>query len=268
MLAALKHSPFLLAALLLAAPAAAGEYPACAGQVEIAGAKVLRVENDAVLVLEDGRAVDLEGILLPDGATDHAANLYTRQALATIREMTDGKETAIVVERPKEDRYGRIRAQVFFPKGGADNWIQLALLRQGLARVNMAPDRQQCSDELLAAERQARDARRGIWASEAYAVKTPASVNGLTGTFQIVEGTIKSVNVKNGRAYLNFGDDWRHDFTATIAPDDLAAFRKDGDDPHRFAGAKVRIRGWVETMNGPEIQIAAPKDIEVVGGVK
>ncbi len=244
-------------------PAVAGTYASCAGQVELAGAQVARVEDDAVLVLTDGRAVDLEGVLLPDGANDRAASLYKHQALDAIRTLTDGKNTAIVVERPKEDRYGRIRAHVFSADG---EWLQLSLLKEGLARVNVAPDRMQCANELLAAEREARDARRGIWASSAYAVKSPTAVNGDTGTFQIVEGKVTSVNIKNGRAYINFGENWQRDFVATIAPEDLDTFRKLGDDPHRLIGAQVRVRGWMEKLNGPEMQIAAPPAIEVIPG--
>ena len=39
--------------------------PDCAGKVEIAHARVLRVEQDGALILADGRSLQLEGIRLP-----------------------------------------------------------------------------------------------------------------------------------------------------------------------------------------------------------
>jgi len=54
--------------------------------------------------------------------------------------------------------------------------------------------------------------------------------------------------------YVNFAEDWRHDFTIAIARKDLAAFETAGFDLERLAGARVRVRGWVEWWNGPMIK--------------
>ena len=56
---------------------------------------------------------------------------------------------------PKEDRYDRLRVQGF----GAV-WLQPALLEQGLARVVISPDRNDCAPELYEAEGRARECRR------------------------------------------------------------------------------------------------------------
>jgi hypothetical protein len=66
------------------------------------------------------------------------------------------------------------------------------------------------------------------------------------------------------RGYLNFGADWKYDFTATIAPEDMKTFRAAGIDPESYAGKTVRVRGIIEWHNGPEIEIASPDDIEIV----
>jgi hypothetical protein len=96
-------------------------------------------------------------------------------------------------------------------------------------------------------------------------VRTPDTLPRDIGTFQIVEGNVIAADVDGGRAYLNFGRDWRSDFTATIAPDDMKLFGELGIDPRGYAGKHVRVRGWVESMNGPEIQLADPEAIEVLG---
>ena len=73
-----------------------------------------------------------------------------------------------------------------------------------------------------------------------------------------------NASVRAGRAYLNFGRDWRTDFTVTIAPEDLKAFRAANIDPASYAGKRVRVRGWIERMNGFEIEAAVPEAIEIL----
>lgn len=248
----------------LAAAAHASPLPDCAKHIEVAQIRIIRVENNGVVVLRDGRAADLEGILLPRGQRDHAPAFLARQAIAAARGMAVHHRATLAAEWPKEDRYGRLRAQVFFPETD-EPWLQVALLQQGLARVNIAPDRRECAAPLYAAERSARAHHRGIWAFAAYAIRTPHTLAGDMGTFQIVEGDVVSADVRGGRAYLNFGQDWRTDFTATISPDDMKLFRAAGIDPRGYAGKHVRVRGWIQSMNGPEIELADPESIEVLG---
>ena len=250
--------PILL--LLAAVPAAAAPLPSCAGPVEIADGRLLRVERNGSVILSDGRATHLEGIRLPGGAADRAPQAFADQAISTILALTHKGPMTLTAMPPKEDRYDRVRGQLF--AGGA--WVQLELLKRGLARVAVAPDRTECSDELYAAEAQARAARIGLWSVPAYAVRTPDNVGRDVGTFQIVEGTVKNADLKNGRAYLNFGADWRTDFTVTIEPEDMANFRRLGVDPRAYTGQTIRVRGLVQLLNGPEIEIANPQSVEVV----
>jgi len=68
----------------------------------------------------------------------------------------------------------------------------------------------------------------------------------------------------SGRAYLNFGRNWRSDFTVTISPDDMKTFRHAGVDPYAYAGKRIRVRGTIDRMNGFEIEVASPEAIEVL----
>ncbi len=260
----LRVGALSLGAVLAAAAAQAAPLPSCTSHIEVSGIKIVRVERNGVLVLSDGRAVELEGILLANAKRDRAPSDVTDLTLAALRSLADGKRATLAADRPKEDRYGRIRAQVFFTSSMTANWLQAEMLRRGWARVNIAPDRRGCARQLLAAEAEAREARTGIWALPAYAVRHADAAGGATGTFQIVEGVVRSADVRGGRAYLNFGSDWRSDFTATIAPDDLKLFRGTGIDPRAYAGRRVRVRGWMQSLNGPEIEISDPEAIEVL----
>jgi endonuclease YncB( thermonuclease family) len=242
---------------------AAGLAP-CAGPVEAKNVHVVRVEKNGDLVLADGRAVRLEGLLLPAGARDHAPAYLAEQAIAALHDLARNRDVTLSVFVPKEDRWGRLRAQIFFPQTKDEPWLQLAMLRRGFARVSIAPDRRECASELYAAEATARRKHYGIWASGFYDVRTPGDLDGAVGTFQIVEGKVLSTGIKDGRAFLDFGADWRHDFKVTISPDDMKRFRDTGVDPRTYEGLTLRVRGFVEQLGGPEIEVASPEAVEVV----
>jgi len=250
---------FLLA---LRVPAAA--FPDCAGPVELGHVRIMRVEpSDDLLVLHDGRAVHMEGIRFPHAAQDRAPAFIEQQAFNAIDSMARHHLLSVTALAPKEDRYDRVRGQVF-SEDNPEPWLQLALLKSGLARVQIAPDRTECAAELYAAEAQARALRLGLWAVPNYQLRSPDQLGGDTGTFQIVEGEVVSADVHDGRGYLDFGPDWRTDFTVTIAQEDMENFRRAGIDPRDYQGKRIRVRGIVQQLNGPEIEIANPQQIEVV----
>lgn len=250
----------IAAGLLLATPLRAAGLPPCAGPVEIAGGALLRVEPNGAVIFADGRAAHLEGIRLPAGAADRAPQNFADQALGALGALARKGTLTLTAVPPKEDRYDRVRGQLFV----AGDWAQAALLRAGLARVAIAPDRTECASELFAAEAQARAAHAGLWSAPAYAVRNPDTVGRDVGTFQVVQGKVLNVDLKGGRAYLNFGADWRTDFTVTIAHEDMAKFRDNGVDPRNYEGQTLRVRGFVQWLNGPEIEIANPQSVEVI----
>jgi hypothetical protein len=242
----------------------ASPLPRCETHIELSGIRVLRVEHNGVIVLRNGRAVDVEGILLPRGESDHAPAALAHEALAAEDALADHHRVTLALQPPKEDRYGRLRAQVFFPYDHDQPWLQLMLLERGLARVDLAPDRPECAGNLYAAEAKARAGHRGIWAYRAYAIRHPNDLAKDIGTFQIVEGIIQSVGAHDGRIFLDFGPDWRSDFTATIAPKNMKRFRRAGLNPRKLMGKHVRVRGWVQSWHGPEIDLAIPQQLQIL----
>ncbi len=250
--------------MLVCGQAGAQQIPSCAGPIEAQNVQAVRVEKNGAVIFDDGRAVRAEGILLPAGMPDKAPDALASQALGAMSQLVHDKLVTVTAKPPKEDRYGRIRAQIFLPDNPSDPWLQLALLKRGLARVSLAPDRRECASELLAAEAQARATKTGLWAYPAYVVRNPQTVARDVGTFQVVEGKVVSANLRGGRGYLDFGADWHSDFTVTISQDDMENFRAASVDPRGFAGKTVRVRGWVENRDGPEMEVAVPESIEIV----
>ena len=236
--------------------------PPCAGPVEIAHAKVVRVERNGVLVLSDGRAVTLEGIRLQRTQPGALEMQIAPPALAAIRDMTAAGDITFTAVRPQEDRYDRLPSQAF--AGGA--WLQTALLEKGLARVALSPDRGECAAELQAAEARGRAMHAGLWAASGaaqYRVRGPQDMQGTAGTFQVVEGWVTNVGRGGSRTFIDFGDDRQLGFSATIAAEDRARFR--GFDLQMLIARHVRIRGMVQDYRGrPEMALSNPAQIEIL----
>ena len=256
----MRFLPLLtLAGLFLPAAAMAMPLPDCAGGVEIAHAHVMRVEKNGALILDDGRAVLLEGIRLP--GADRPNLPVAGEALDTLSELAMKESLTLTSTPPKEDRYDRVRVQAF-----GNVWVQTELLRRGLARVDVDPDRSECAPDLYEAEQTARKAKLGLWALPQFAVKRADALSGAAGTFQIVEGRIENVSSHDGRVFLDFNQDYRKGFTATIAPEDHKIFRNSDPALEDLAGHTVRLRGMVEDFNGrSEIALSNPYQIELIG---
>ena len=143
-------------------------------------------------------------------------------------------------------------------------WIQGALLAEGLARVHSLVDDRAMVAEMLVIERRARAARLGIWSQPRYRVRPASEADAGLRSFQLVEGRVKAAAVVRGRGYLNFGDDWREDFTVSIGPRDRRRFEAEGIAIEDYEGRLVRVRGWVDSFNGPMIEATHPEQIEVL----
>ena len=250
-----------LAVAALAVPSLA-DAPPCAGAVEIGDAHIMRVEKNGVLVMTDGRALKLEGIRLPAGAADRAPQAIADRAQAELTSLAKGREIDARAVYPKEDRYDRVRSQIFTRDG---LWLQLDLLQKGMARVDIAPDRGECNRELYAAEADARKAGAGLWAEPAYAARLPEQIAPDIGTFQIVVGRVaRSYAASDGAVVLQFGTDQRRDFAVRIAADDVKTFKFMGVDPLNYEGKLIRVRGTVQPLGGPGIAVGNPKQIELL----
>ncbi len=253
--------PLLLAllALFIAAPGGGPE-----GLARGAAGTVREVIDGDTVVLGDGREVRLVGIQapkLPLGRPGFAKWPLADEARARLAALTLDKRVDLYHGGRRVDRHGRALAHLVDAEG---RWMQGAMLEAGLARVYTFADNRALADRMLALEREARAAGRGIWADPYYRVRTPGETHGLIDSFQIVTGRIVSAAVVRGRGYLNFGPDWRTDFTVYVPPKARRLFEEEGIDLHALEGRRVRVRGWIDSYNGPEIVATHPEQIEIL----
>ena len=265
---------FLMLALVAAAPAIA------ASKLEDGGTGIVReiVDGHSLTIEMVGtteatpteaavgskiqvRLVGIQAPELPLGRAGVEAWPLAEESKAALSQLALNKTVRISFGGRKLDRHGRLLAQLYAEDG---TWIQGALLSRGMARVYTFADNRMLIDEMLAREREAREAKRGIWADPFYALRSPDETEKLVGTFQIVEGRVVSAAVARGRGYLNFGQDWKRDFTIEIVPSALGLFRQADLDIASFSGKRIRVRGWIESFHGPMIEATHPEQIEVL----
>lgn len=226
-------------------------------------ARVVEVVDGDTVVLDSGVEVRLVGIQAPKLALGRAGFVewpLAEEAKAALKQLILGRAVTLYYGGRRTDRYGRALAHLRRDDG---LWVQGAILERGLARVYSFRDNRALIPEMLTIERRARAARGGIWADPFYDMRTPDDVAQYVDSFQLVEGRVLHVAVVRGRVYLNFGADWRTDFTVTVAPEHRAVFENEGWHPHALEGRVVRVRGWIKSFNGPMIEVTHPEQIEV-----
>lgn len=255
----------------------------CLLEEETSASVVTSVIDGDTLVLEDGREVRLTGIQapkLPLGRPNFETWPLAEEARDAVAGLALGKRAVLRFGGARMDRHKRVLAQVFIVReeGGFD-WLQKEMLERGFARVYTFSDNRTCSEELLEAERTAREERRGIWADAFYDIQDAADVPVLldrVGRFELVEGRVASAALVGGRLYLNFGDDYRTDFTVTVHKRDVKLFGTqepwaslltggEAADVSALKGRRVRVRGWLDRYNGPEMEATHPEQIEFTG---
>jgi len=193
-----------------------------------------------------------------------------RESKRALEKLVLGKKVRLETGKNDIDRHGRLLAHLYAPDGV---WVQGEMLKSGMARVYTFPDNRIKAAEMLALEGRARKTGLGIWGHPFYAVRDgarPVELHKRIGTFQVIEGRIKAAAKVKSRIYLNFGADWRTDFTVAVRTRAAKLFKGAGVDLEALSGRRVRVRGWLKSRNGPTIEATHPEQIEVlaVSGIK
>jgi micrococcal nuclease len=242
----------LCLAMLLIAP---GAY----AQSNDGAATVARVLSGNLLELDDGRVIRLAGVRLPARADGRAAQELAR-AKTTLAGLVERRAVRLEPRDPPIDRHGRLVAQIWRDDG---LWLQGVLLEQGHVQVQTRPGEVARASEMAAREDAARDAVLGIWADGGFAARPAHQTATLVGGFQIIQGRIVRVAPTERYIYLNFGADWRADFTVRVARSSERSFREAGIDIDQLVGRDVEVRGYVLQAGGPLIELSHPEQIRI-----
>lgn len=246
--------PVLLFFFMFFTPGMALAYPATIAEV---------FDGDTLLTTE-GEHIRLVNINTPEVAHDKTpAQPYGEEARHYMTQRVKGQKVEVKTARKKTDKYKRTLAEIFL-KGQSLNEEMIA---QGLAHVYTFPDNSENVQPLHNLEDAARRQRKGLWQSPRWQVMVAGSSvpDAWIGEFHIVEGTVRNVVPMKDRVYLNFGDNWRDDFTVEIPKKFSKQFAAQHINPAKdYRGKKLRVRGFLKPVNGVLVTATHPAQLEVI----
>jgi endonuclease YncB( thermonuclease family) len=233
--------------------------------------RIDKIIDSLTIELKDGTIVRLASVNIPDFHIYEDAP-YSEKALKFLKEkLSEGTEVMLYQTRNrKKGRINRMEQQLahVVVKGSESEnktWIQGQLIREGLAYVHMASNNHLMLNDLYLAEDIARKEEKGIWAEDSlYRVVTPEQASDKIGDFAVIEGVVEKVATVRNNIYLNFGKDWKTDFTIQVPPATRKQFAKQGLNALNMAGQKIRVRGYLREYNGPLIELKNSAHFEVV----
>lgn len=231
------------------------------GSVEIS-----RVLDGLTILMKDGRIIRLVGLEIP-GFADLEPSEYALKARDSLNAVLP-EGTTLLLHQTKDRGKGRLNrmehhlAHLEVKETG--QWVQGELIKQGLARVYLPERNIEMADQLFALEKQAREDKKGIWESEEF-LDQADNLEMPRNQFHIVEGRVRAIATVKNNTYLNFGQNWRDDFTVMVSSTVRRNFAKAGGTLLDLEGKNIRVRGWVRDYNGPLIELNHIHHLEILG---
>ena len=122
---------------------------------------MVHVADGDTVTLNTGQRVRLLGIDAPEMEKEgHPADFLAHKAKKVLADLVQGKRVRLGYDKLRYDRYGRTLAYLFLLDGTN---LSQEMVRQGLAHAYTIPPNLRFREELLAAQREAIAAHRGVW---------------------------------------------------------------------------------------------------------
>ncbi len=229
--------------------------------------RIDKVIDGLTLLLKDGTIVRLSSLRIPDFHIWEQA-VYSEQALGVLNKLLPEKTQVMLYQTrdAKRGRENRMQHQlVHLVIKDKDIWIQGALLARGLAQVQTTPKSTQMLSQMLNIEDKARSANIGLWSPESdFRTITIDNAEEFIGDFVVLEGVVQKVASVRNDIYLNFGKDWKKDFTIMVPSGMRKEFSKQGINIMSLAKTPIRVRGNLREYNGPLIELDNSADLEIM----
>jgi len=257
-----------ITALTAGATAQEGAPGTCIHEAGQAVAVAEVIDGDTLRLVE-GTLVRLAGVTTPRGpmAADETLPLQetARRVLSAL--LATGAVTMLTTDEVA-DRYGRIHGQVFVEQPeGTLSWVQERLAERGLVRVERPRLTPACNKRLRDAEATAIAAQTGLWGEVAHGIwdARDPSLTSRIGLYEVVEGLVLSVGTRTYMTFVDFGREYRRDFTVMITPSMVEKLAVAGMVVADIAGRRVRVRGVIEMSGWPAIRLKQVDEIAILG---
>ncbi|MDX1253322.1 MAG: thermonuclease family protein [Gammaproteobacteria bacterium] len=221
---------------------------------------VAHVHDGDTLRLADDRRVRLIGVDTPELRRDgHPAQPLAIEARDTLRAMIKPGDTLFLhYDEERYDRYGRTLAHAYLDNGAS---VEAQLLQEGLAATLTIPPNTGNLACYQAAEREARQRRRGIWSRPEYQPVAAASLTGHEQGFRLVTGKITQISDDNGDRLIRLEDK----ITLRISRKYMGYFAT--SLPGNLVGRAILARGQLHSDAGGSeiyIKIRHPSALQVI----
>jgi len=236
-------------------------------QFDYSQIKVVEVIDGDTVKLSNGRFLRYIGLDTPEvriknkgGDFKYRPQPFSLEAKEFNRKLVEGKLVRIEFDIEKTDRYGRLLGYCFVDK----TFVNARLIEEGYAVLYTFPPNVKYTDSFVESQKKAQKKKKGLWGS--FAIIDHTQANQYINQVRSVEGRVMSTYKSKKCIYLNFGRDYKKDFTVVIFNNTLDFFNRKGVDPVSFyTGKKIRVMGRIREYNGPEIIVNSPYEIEVTG---
>lgn len=246
--------------------------PVLAGQddarplVQTRISQVTKAIDHKTVMIADQSVVELSGIDVPEPLRPEA-----RAFLAELLE-SPAREDVLLYQTPSAEK-GRVNrmthALAHLVRKDGEIWVQGALIANGFARAMPTVANPELAARMYAIENAAIAKKAGLWADDTQS-RLYAATDDLSplGRVIVVEGVVQKISMLSNTTYLNFGEDWRKDFTIGIPTPVRQQIARQNIDLFQLQGKKIRVRGWVREYNGPYIELEdavllqRPEDID------
>lgn len=225
---------------------------------------VQAVIDPLTFIGQDQVVYRLAGIDLP-GLYAAQMPAYIGAATDALRGKIQGKVLKVYSSKTADLRSNRLNQKLVHAISRTDNiWVQGWLLAQGYARAfptDMAPE---AAGSMYALETKAREAGKGLWSVPENAVLDAGHAQTAIGSVGIISGRIHTITQMQTMLYLNFGTDWKKDFTIGLSSRMRQLLAKQGVDPRQWSGRDIVVRGFIESYYGPFINLTTPAQLALV----
>ncbi|MEL6826468.1 MAG: thermonuclease family protein [Pseudomonadota bacterium] len=223
--------------------------------------RVTKVIDGDGLILDTGQRVRLISIVAPVlSPPEGAPEPHSGESARLLEDMTLGRRVQLFYPGLTRDRYDRALAHVVtIDSAGPRLWLNHEMVAQGAARVRLFASTAARGQDLLEAERTARDEALGVWALSEYA---PRAVN----TFDVSNRGFKMVTATLGDMAPRLEDDRFAPGCRRRLQDTQITLRVDRDTMSVCGmanGTQVELRGW---LADGEIRLQHPLHVTLQRG--
>jgi len=228
-------------------------------------ASIKYVHDGDTVTLTSGEKIRLIGINAPEVARNskkhrlQKAEPYANAARDYLKKLLrPHTRVQLQLGQDKKDHYGRTLAHLFLTNG---NNIQLELLNKGLASALTIPPNTAMAECYMAAEKQARCHRAGLW-SDPSTLLASWKIKAGTHGFHLIKGKVEQIEVNAKGVWLHL----EGHLTLGIRPKELGLF--DLQRLHALKNRVVLARGWLHQgrHRGFYMRIRHPLALQVVTG--